>query len=246
MYRRIEKIVAHRRLRSASSVRGISLVELMVGIAIGMIVVAGATVMLVNQVNEHRRLMLETQVQQDLRAASDLILRELRKSGYRGQVQKGIWSPIAPMAANEVSTPYSDTAPTVNTAGASTVEYRYSKSADDNAADVFDPAKEQFGLRKDGDVLQFRIGAGGWQPLTDAATMKVTAFTVDLVVQTVGMADYCDLPCAVGAVNCPPRQEVLNFTVNLTGTATHDPAVVRSMNVSTRVRNDRIVGVCPT
>ena len=64
--------------------RGISLVELMVGIAVGMIVVAGASVMLVNQVNEHRRLMLETQVQQDLRASADLILRELRRAGYRG------------------------------------------------------------------------------------------------------------------------------------------------------------------
>lgn len=236
----------HRRLRSASSVRGISLVELMIGIAIGMIVVAGATVMMVNQVNEHRRLMLETQIQQDLRAASDLILRELRKAGYRGQVQDGIWSPTAPMAASAASTPFSVTSPTTNAAGASTVEYRYSKDSANDSADVFNPDKEQFGFRKYGDLLQFRLGAGGWQPLTDAATMKVTAFTVDLVVQAVSMADYCELPCAVGAVDCPPRQEVLNFTVNLTGTATHDPAVVRTMTVGTRVRNDRIVGMCPT
>ena len=237
---------AHRRPRSASSTRGISLVELMVGIAVGMVVVAGATVMMVNQINEHRRLMLETQIQQDLRAASDLILRELRKSGYRGQVQEGIWSPAAPMAASAASTPFSVTEPQVTTAGASTVEYRYSKGSVSNSADVFDPDKEQFGFRKYGDVLQFRVGAGGWQPLTDPATLKVTAFTVDLMVQTVAMADYCELPCGAGAVDCPPRQEVLNFNVTLTGTATHDPAVVRTMNVGTRVRNDRIVGMCPT
>jgi len=233
-------------MRPAANVRGISLVELMVGIAIGMIVVAGASVMLVNQVNEHRRLMLETQVQQDLRAASDLILRELRKAGYRGKVQGGIWSPAAPAVAAAAGTLYSETSPMTDAAGAAQVTYRYSKDSLDNTADVFNSANEQFGFRKNGDVLQFQLGNGNWQPLTDPGTVTVTAFTVDLVVQNVDMADYCELPCPVGAANCPPRQEVLNFTVNLTGRATHDPAVIRSLNVSTRVRNDRIVGVCPT
>jgi len=224
--------------------RGISLVELLVGIAVGMIVVAGASVMLVSQINEHRRLTLETQVQQDLRAASDLIVTELRKAGYRGQVQEGIWSPAKPTPA--ASTPYSKTTPTLTAAGATEVTYRYSKLSVGNSVDVFDGATEQFGFKKDGDVLKFQLGSGGWQPLTDPGTMKVTAFTVDLVVQAVDMADYCERPCPVGAPDCPPRQEVLNFSVNLSGTAAHDPTVVRSLTVGTRVRNDRIVGVCPT
>ena len=42
--------------------RGLSLVELMVGITVGMIIVAGVSLMMVNQIDEHRRLSLETQI----------------------------------------------------------------------------------------------------------------------------------------------------------------------------------------
>ena len=61
--------------------RGLGLVELMVGITVGLIVAAGASMMAVNQINEHRRLMLETQIQQDLRSVADLLQQDLRRAG---------------------------------------------------------------------------------------------------------------------------------------------------------------------
>ena len=67
---------------------GLSLVELMVGVAVGLFVVAGATLVVSNQLGDNRRLMLETQIQQDLRAAADLIARDLRRSGYWASVQR--------------------------------------------------------------------------------------------------------------------------------------------------------------
>ena len=221
--------------------RGLSLIELMVGITIGMIVVAGASVMMVTQINEHRRLMLETQVQQDLRAAGDLILRELRRAGYRGEVAKGVWSPDPLAAAVAASSPYTVMAPNVSTAESTQVQYRYSV----RAPWVFNSATEQFGFKLDGGVLRFQLGAGGWQPLTDPNTLTITDFNVATVVQTIDLADYCPNPCPAGLVDCPPVQQVRNFNVRLTGEAKHDPAVVRTLNVSTRVRNDQIVGVCP-
>ena len=221
--------------------RGLSLIELMVGITIGMIVVAGASVMMVTQINEHRRLMLETQVQQDLRAAGDLILRELRRAGYRGEVAKGVWSPDPLAAAVAASSPYTVMAPNVSTAESTQVQYRYSV----RAPWVFNSATEQFGFKLDGGVLRFQLGAGGWQPLTDPNTVTITDFNVATVVQTIFLDDYCPNDCPVGLVDCPPVQQVRNFNVRLTGEAKHDPAVVRTLNVSTRVRNDQIVGVCP-
>ena len=68
------------RQRSGSQ-RGLSIVELMVGIAIGLIIVAAASLLMSGQLNENRRLLAETQLQQDLRAASDIITRELRRIG---------------------------------------------------------------------------------------------------------------------------------------------------------------------
>lgn len=55
--------------------RGLSLVELMVGITVGLFVVAAAATLVANQLSDNRRLLLETQVQQDLRATMDIITR---------------------------------------------------------------------------------------------------------------------------------------------------------------------------
>lgn len=61
--------------------RGLSLVELLVGISVGLFVLAGATLLLSTQLGDNRRLLLETQLQQDLRATMDIITRELRRAG---------------------------------------------------------------------------------------------------------------------------------------------------------------------
>ena len=45
----------------------------MVGITVGLIVTAGASLMAVNQISEHRRITIEVQMQQDLRIIAELI-----------------------------------------------------------------------------------------------------------------------------------------------------------------------------
>ena len=85
--------------------RGLSIVELMVGIAVGLFVVAAASTLVATQLSDNRRLMLETQVHQDLRAAADIITREVRRSGYwnaaptqlavPGVVQQNILNPFS-------------------------------------------------------------------------------------------------------------------------------------------------------
>lgn len=100
------RLINRRQRQTASRpARGLSLVELMVGIAVGLMVVAGASFVAVNQIGDNRRLTLETQVQQDLRAAADLIVRDLRRTGYWGNSQQGLWQGSNPAAA---SNPYAD------------------------------------------------------------------------------------------------------------------------------------------
>ena len=57
----------------------------MVGVAVGLFVVAAASMLVATQLSDNRRLTLETQVQQDLRAAADIITRELRRCRPLGQ-----------------------------------------------------------------------------------------------------------------------------------------------------------------
>ena len=61
---------------------GLSLVELLVGAAIGLFLVGGATKLFIDTLDDSRRLIIETRVNQDLRAASDLVARDLRRAGY--------------------------------------------------------------------------------------------------------------------------------------------------------------------
>ncbi|MEW6706160.1 MAG: prepilin-type N-terminal cleavage/methylation domain-containing protein [Pseudomonadota bacterium] len=60
--------------------QGLSLVELMVGVAIGLMVVATASTLMGHQLHDARALQVEHQVDQDLRAAADLIVRDLRRA----------------------------------------------------------------------------------------------------------------------------------------------------------------------
>jgi type II secretory pathway component PulJ len=215
---------------------GLSLVELMVGVAIGLFVVAGATVAVSNQLGDNRRLMLETQIQQDLRAAVDLIARDVRRSGFWARSQDGVWHANA---AAVTTNPYTVLEPAASGVVASQVRFGYSRGAVEN--NVLD-ATDEAGFRLVGGAIQMRTG-GGWQALTDESTLRVTDFRVTLASQDVALS--CFIPCPVGVMACPPTQTVREIKVEIVGTAVHDPSMQRRASSNVRLRNDVINGACP-
>ena len=76
-----DTVLNARRRHVRSLQAGLSIVELMVGVAIGLVIVAAAALLMTGQLVENRRLLVETQLQQDLRGAADIITRELRRAG---------------------------------------------------------------------------------------------------------------------------------------------------------------------
>ena len=54
----------------------------MVGVAVGLFVAGGAAKLFVDNLSNNRRMLVETRINQDLRAATDLIARDLRRAGY--------------------------------------------------------------------------------------------------------------------------------------------------------------------
>lgn len=225
-----------RRRRPAA---GLSLVELLVGIAVGLMVVAGASYVAVNQIGDNRRLLLETQVQQDLRAAADLIARDVRRAGYWGGADDGLWQGDTPaLAAN----PYVAVAPSAASAPVAEVDFAYSRDpagAEDNAVD--DDA-ERFGFKLEGGAIKMLLG-GAWQMLTDANVLEVTTFAVTAQPQTVQQACYRE--CAGGGTACWPTETVRLLTIDIAGRAVSDTSVVRSVREVVRLRNDATVGACP-
>ena len=230
--------------RSPSRQRGLSIVELLVGVAIGLFVVAAAAMLVSTQLSDNRRMLLETQIQQDLRATADIITRELRRSGHWELARKG----VAVNSTAPASNPY--TAITTSDGGAamadgqvdSTVLLVYSRSTSESTENSTVDDGEKIGFRLSTGVIQTQLGSGNWQALTDANTMTVTAFTLRMDIERNDLA--CAKDCA-GLASCPPTQDVRVFTVDITGQATHDAAVQRSLRSKVRLRNDLVAGACP-
>jgi type IV pilus assembly protein PilW len=219
---------------------GMSLVEMMVGLALGLFIVAGASVLMTNQMGDNRRLLLETQIHQDLRAASDLIIRDLRRAGWWGSADSSVWRAGA---AAPLTNPYGAVSPAAS--DNATNQINYSISSANTTAVVEDNAvasNEQFGFRLANNVIQMQVGDSGWQALTDANTIKVTTLNVTVADSVVALACFA---CAAGNANCPPQQTLRTIGVQITGQAVHDPNVIRSVQGSVRLRNDLVSGTCP-
>lgn len=217
-------------LRASRPRRGLSLVEMMVGVAVGLIVVAGATLLVATQLGDNRRLLLETQVQQDLRAAADIVTRDIRRSGaWLDTARLGIWTPGATPQAN----PYSALLPA--SAAATQVTYQYLRSPGASTTD--------YGFRLQSGVIQTLLG-GAWQDLTDVRVVRVTRFDI-----TPRHAPAIQMPCPNecpgGGTACWPTLTVRELVVDITGVAVGDASVQRSLSTTVRPRNDEVTGACP-
>ena len=122
------------------------------------------------------------------------------------------------------------------------VTFAYSRDAAGAEDAAVDDDREGFGFKLDGGVIKMRLG-GAWQALTDSNVLEVTRFDVALNEQTAQQA--CFIECPGGGTACWPTQAVRRFTVDIEGRAVADPAVVRSVRESVRLRNDITAGACP-
>lgn len=216
-----------------SAQRGLSLVELMVGMAVGLLVVAGATMVTATQIGDSRRLLIETQLQQDLRAAADIITRELRRAGsqgYQNLAGDAVWS--TPTATPSIN-PYTDL--TISGSG-DAVSYKYYRTSG---------TVGPFGFKLDGGTIKSNIDASStWQDLTDRRVMEVTTFTV-ATSNGPSVQLPCPKDCPGGGTLCFPTWTVRELTVDITGRSVADPSVQRSLRAVSRLRNDLLTPSAP-
>ena len=218
----------HSQLTMSRRQRGMSLVELMVGVTVGLFIVAAAVTLVAGQLADNRKLTRELQVQQDLRATGDIITRQLRRAGYAGvfDAQNGITTPdgatAQPNPKGGVTT----------SAGFEQVDFRYFY----NPADV-----HAYGYRLEGGMIRARLsGSDAWQPLTDPNSVTITDFAV-----TPGPGLRTRMPCLApcpapseGTSTCWPELVVREYDIFIRGHAVGDPQTVREIRSRVRLRND--------
>jgi len=221
--------------------RGLSLVELLIGSALGVLLVGAGISVLLAQLKESRALAEHNRLIQDLRSTTGLIARDLRRAGYWADSGAGVWlrdalPPDRTVAANPYATIETTPAPT----GALTL--RYSRdSVENHSVD----SNEQFGFRLRNQVIEMRMGGASWQAMTDASLMKVTALEFTPSEATIDLGALCSAGCVAGDTACPPRQKLRSVMVTITARSAADASAVRTARAEVRLRNDEITGRCP-
>lgn len=237
----------HRTCVFKRSQRGLSLVELMVGITVGLFVVAAAATLVANQLSDNRRLLLETQVQQDLRATMDIITRQLRRAGAAtpNNVEAGI---AASPAAGGASSPFGS----IRLDGSPPTEATFSF--------YFDASQQgPYGFKLEGGIVKTLMPRTGstpaapnavWQELTDPNTVVVTSFSITprtITSTSLPCPKLCPLdPSDPTSQYCWPKLIVRSYIVDIQARAKSDPGVRRALRNDVRVRNDLVKFNGPT
>lgn len=210
----------------------------MIGTTIGLFVVAGTVSLYATNAASSRRLLAEARLNQDLRAAMDLVSRDLRRSGYWGHAIKG--TTITGSGTSTTANPYRGVSSTDDEVNGE-VTYQFSRDAteDDAVAD-----SEHFGFRLEGGVLKMQTEQDSWTPMTDSNQVTVTQFSITTAPTSIALGSLCTVVCAVGTPNCP-TMTVRHFAIRLTGQSVTDTRVERTLEASVRPRNDQLEGQCP-
>jgi type IV pilus assembly protein PilW len=234
--------------RSSRRARGASIVELLVGLGLGLFVVAGGLMLLAGFTDDNRRLLLETRLTQDLRAASDLVTRDLRRAGYWDAAHTGVWylggpdeppqNPYSRLSGSACADASALTQTT--TAEAShAICFAIQASGDSNATV---DSNEQFGFDLEGGVINLVVDGAAPQALTDPKTIFISDLVITPSSQVLDASSFCKSGCA--GSSCP-QVVVREYEVLIKGHVPGDSSVSRFLRSNVRIRNDHFSGSCP-
>lgn len=199
---------------------GLSIIELLIGVVIGIFIVGGAISLFLTTLDGSRRMLLEARLHQDLRTAADIVTRDLRRAGY--------WSTAVQGITGSITNPNRTV-----TATANTVTYTF---------DAPGSANQQVIFSLSGGKIRMQLGNADAQDLTDPSVMTVTQFAITARPNTIALGNLCNTACA--GAGCPSI-EVRRYDITIEGQSVADASIVRRLETSVRVRNDNIAGSCP-
>ncbi len=213
----------------------------MVGIAIGLFILAGATLTVTGQLSENRRLLADTELQQDLRVAADIVSRDIRRAAYTGASYQSVWPTTASAGLLDV---YAAMSPESTVDPVNQVTYSYSRAANPGTEDNVVTSDEFSGFRLNPNTraLEMQLGSGNWQTLTDPSSMLVTRF--DVTVNGQNQPVPCAQQCPVGPSGCPLQLTTRSVSFLLVGQSTIDLNVTRTLQWTIRLRNDVVREAC--
>jgi len=218
--------------------RGFTLVELMLGMAIGLAVVLLALGLLGVQLQDTRRQLTDLRLTHDLQTIAELISRDLARAGHgmpAGTAATGSPDPVIALPPD-----------------GSSVSFDYAVAGGAEAT------TGRFGYRLRRGVIEMAFGDGSWQALSDASSMRVTRLEFVPDSRRADLQAFCSRRCdaaatsgagaGAGAGTCPyqlQRQVRIRLRAQAVTGSSADSGAPREAEIDARVRNDAVVGGCP-
>ncbi|MCK2094665.1 prepilin-type N-terminal cleavage/methylation domain-containing protein [Thauera aromatica] len=193
--------------------RGVSLIELMVGLLIGLIVIAAVGSVYVSTTRSSADILAANRLNQEIRALTELMNFEIRRAG------SGI-------DAGEESIAIDD--------GGSCIVYRYQFDGDERNAG-FRLNAGQIELKEGGTLED--CTSGTWAAVTDSSMVNITALSFD------AGGSACFDRITRGAIACASLVSgvlIRRITIEIAAQLTADQSVAVQTRDTIRVRNDRV------
>lgn len=231
---------------SARRQSGFSLIELMVGMAVGLIIVGGAISVYVNAVRSGGDTLRSAKLNIELRGAMNMMVADIRRAGYAHNV------------ANLSSNPYTQPSTNLALPSATCLLFSYDRNGDG----VVD-ANEYLGFKKAGTEVSMRFSGSStaagcsvtgdsWESITDNSSILVDSLTFTINNQCENAQTglkAANEACAAGsnvydvaaaATGKSDLIEIRDVTISITGHHKNDALTTMTLSQSVRVRNDRI------
>ena len=229
-----------RHLTRCAREHGVTLIELMIGLTLGLILMAGTLALFAGHLTSNNELMRTTRLNNELRGAMDMIVRDIRRASYWGNSISGVWYPNTP--GIQVN-PFLQ----IDAANAGQFTYRY-----DNNGDGIVDTNETYRFQRnatDGTIELVQLAADGntatsTVPVSDEQLTEITQLAFALTDRTA--TTTCLKTGAGPTTPTPPLLHIRQITVTITGRLRADTTVTRTLSESVRLRNDRVEGSCPT
>ncbi|MBB2486397.1 hypothetical protein H5407_14325 [Mitsuaria sp. WAJ17] len=223
-----------------SSQSGWTLVDLMIGMAVGLFLCAVAGTLVLSQWREHRHLLAETLLQQELRNAIALMRHEVHRSGADPAAHE-----LVPERGQATAPPPEAPRLQLLLEGAPIPDDR--AGAGDGVSLTYirsepgEPRRRiERGFRLQGTQLQYLLERS-WQPWTDSNAVRFIRMEVRLNRSKDALPESCTCASARRTPrSCEALLQAQVLHVLLVGQSRLEPRTVRSISSSIHVRNQRL------
>ncbi|TCJ14767.1 hypothetical protein EZJ19_09300 [Parasulfuritortus cantonensis] len=242
---------------------GVSLVELMIGITIGMVIVAGALAIYLSSLRGGSDTLRSAKLNQALRASMDIMVNDIRRAGFWASATASSTNPFSERGG---STQTDLAIHSVSTTGDCVLfSYDAVYKAGNTAGSV--DSDDFFGYRLTGGAVVMRQGNGdgqytasctgatGWERFTDTndvvvdtlsfsttGSQCVNARTNAVWTSTSATVPPCESSTTGYSATTGDRLiELRQVSITLAGHLTADPVMRISLTQPVRVRNDRVI-----